>query len=168
MKTILLVRHAKSVNHFTGGPDFNRTLNDQGTKDAAEMAKRLVRKNILIDQFVSSPAVRARTTAEIFINQYNRKPEEILFIPELYHASARVFDEVVGSLDDRFDRVAIFSHNPGITEYAEDITGGKVEHLPTCAVCIVTASVNSWTDFSAGEKTLLLFDSPKAGHSTGA
>jgi phosphohistidine phosphatase len=162
MKTLFLVRHAKSVTHFTGGSDFARGLNERGMKDAKEMAKRLIRKDILIDQFVSSPAVRAKTTAEIFVDQYNRKPEEIDLIPELYHASQDIFEEIIAALDNRFDRVAVFSHNPGISDFATYLSKSAITHMPTCSVLGIASDIKSWQDFFSAEKTFLFFDSPKA------
>lgn len=160
MKTLFLVRHAKSVNHSTAATDFNRALNERGVKDATEMAKKLVRKDIMIDRFVSSPAIRAKMTAEIFINQYNRKPEEIQFIPDLYQASPDIFDQVVSRFDDQFSHVAIFAHNPGITDYAADLTSTRISHMPTSSVFAAAASINSWKDFSVAEKEFILFETP--------
>ncbi|MFI5193358.1 MAG: SixA phosphatase family protein [Chitinophagales bacterium] len=162
MKTIFLVRHAKSVAHFSAASDFNRGLNEKGIRDAAEMAKRLIRKNILIDQFVSSPAVRAKYTAEIFIGQYNRKSSEIRLVPALYNAMPETFDDVVSGLDDQFDRVAVFAHNPGITEYAGSLTSTLVAHMPTCSVFAAAAEIKSWQDFTLADKIFLFFDSPGA------
>jgi phosphohistidine phosphatase len=161
MKTLFLIRHAKSVTHFSAASDFSRGLNDRGMKDAAEMARRLIHKNILIDQFVSSTAVRAKTTAEIFLSQYNRKPEEINLIPALYHAQPEIFEEVVSGLDDQYNRVAIFAHNPGITDYAGSLTDNPVSHMSTSSVFAVAADVDSWQDFGLAEKTFLFFDSPR-------
>jgi phosphohistidine phosphatase len=165
MKTLFLVRHAKSVNHFTAATDFNRALNERGIKDAREMAKRLVKKDILIDRFVSSPALRARMTAEIFINQYNRKPEEIQFIPDLYHASPEIFDQVASRLDDQFSHVAIFAHNPGITDYAIYLAGSRISHMPTCSVFAAAASISSWKDFPSVKKDFIFFETPGDGNS---
>lgn len=162
MKILLLVRHAKSVNHFTASSDFERGLNEKGIKDATEMAKRLVRENIRIDQFVSSTAVRARSTAEIFINQYNRKKDEILLIPELYHSSPVVFEQVISTLDDQFDHVAIFAHNPGITDFASSLTTIHISNMPTSSVFGVTSPMKSWQDFTLAEKDFLFFNSPKS------
>lgn len=160
MKTLFLVRHAKSVNHSTAATDFNRALNERGVKDATEIAKKLVRKDIMIDRFVSSPAIRAKMTAEIFVNQYNRKPEEIQFIPDLYQASPEIFDQVVSRLDDQFSHVAIFAHNPGITDYAAYLTSTLISHMPTSSVFAAAASINSWKDFSVAEKEFILFETP--------
>ncbi len=162
MKTLFLIRHAKSVNHFAAASDFDRGLNEKGIKDATEMAKRLVKKNIMIGQFVSSTAVRAKTTAVIFIRQYNRKPEEISLKPELYQASGEIFEQVISSLDDQFDRVAIFAHNPGITDYASSLTNTHISNMPTSSIFAVASEVKSWQDFPIAEKIFLFFDSPKS------
>ncbi|MFI5124652.1 MAG: SixA phosphatase family protein [Chitinophagales bacterium] len=161
MKTLFLVRHAKSEAHFSAASDFNRGLNAKGMKDAAEMAKRMVNKDILIDLFVSSPAVRAKETAEIFVSKYNRKPDEINLVPALYNALPETFEEVVSGLDDRFDRIAIFAHNPGITDYASSLTETPVSHMSTSSVFAVASEVKSWQDFPIAEKIFLFFDSPK-------
>jgi phosphohistidine phosphatase len=129
------------------------------------MAERLVKQDILIDRFVSSPALRAKMTAEIFINQYNRKPEEIQFIPDLYHASPEVFDQVISRLDDQFSHVAIFAHNPGITDYATYLTDTRISHMPTCSVFAAAASVSSWKDFPSVKKDFIFFETPADGHS---
>ena len=163
MKTLFLVRHAKSVNHLTAAADINRSLNERGIKDATEMAKKLVKHNILIDRFVSSPAVRAKMTAEIFVNQYNRKAEEIQFAPELYHGSPEIFDRVIAGLDDQFDHVAVFAHNPGITEYAGSLTSTRISHMPTGSSFAVASSIHSWKDFPDAKKDFIFFHTPKDG-----
>ena len=87
MKTILLVRHAKSSWENFSVNDEERPLNPRGKKDAPEMAKRLLKKNILIDVFLSSPALRAKTTAEIFADEYEMGRNKIIIILELYMAN---------------------------------------------------------------------------------
>ena len=66
--------------------------------------------------------LRAKTTAELFVTEYDRKLKEILYVPSLYHADPDIFYEVVGKLDDAYDHVALFSHNPGITDFASSLT----------------------------------------------
>src|SRR5690349_9793579 len=91
MKTILLVRHAKSSWENFSVTDEERPLNDRGKKNAPEMAKRLLKKNIAIDAFISSPAKRAKTTAEYFAEEYGVSKKKIILIPELYMAAAAAF-----------------------------------------------------------------------------
>jgi phosphohistidine phosphatase len=161
MKTLILVRHAKSSQSYGLGSDFDRPLNDRGFRDASDMGKKLFKKKIAIDQFVSSPAIRAKTTAELFIAEYGRKQKEILLIPLLYHAGADNFSEVVGGLVDDVGHAALFSHNPGITEFASSLTNHPVSHMPTSSVFAVTAPVNTWKEFVTAEKSFLFFYKPE-------
>jgi phosphohistidine phosphatase len=161
MKTLILVRHAKSSHSFGVSSDFDRPLNDRGFREASEMGKKLFKKNTRIDQFVSSPATRAKTTAELFVAEYDRKLKEILFVPSLYHADPDAFYEIVGNLDDAYDHVALFSHNPGITDFAGSLTSAHIAHMPTSSVFAVTAPVDSWKDFSSAEKSFLFFYKPE-------
>ncbi len=163
MKTLLLVRHAKSASYFNNTSDFARTLNDRGVRDAIEMGKRLFEKKILIDLFVSSPAERAKTTAELFIRQYNRDFKQITYVDELYHSIPETFESVVATLDDQKEHVALFSHNPGITEYVNSLCEKKIDNMPTGAVFSVNADIKSWTDFAGATKQFVLFDFPKSG-----
>lgn len=93
MKSVIIIRHAKSSWDFSSS-DFARPLNDRGHHDAPVMADRLLNKNIKIDNFISSPANRALTTAEYFFEAFNPlgdKNTGIIKIPELYHAAVSVF-----------------------------------------------------------------------------
>src|ERR1700681_4050090 len=129
MKILILVRHAKSSHSFGLSSDFDRPLNDRGFREAAEMGKKLFKKNTAIDQFVSSPAARAKTTAELFVAEYDRKLKEILFVPSLYHADPEIYFEVVSKLDAAHNHVALFSHNPGITDFANTLTSTHISHM---------------------------------------
>ncbi len=158
---MLIIRHAKSDQSFFGN-DFERPLNERGKKDAPEMAKRVVDKNIVIDAFVSSPAKRAKKTAEIFCETYQQKIEDINFISALYHAPAREFYEVIKSLDDNLNSVAIFAHNPGITYFVNDLINDvRVDNMPTCAVFAIQINISQWKDFTNSKKEFLFFDYPK-------
>jgi phosphohistidine phosphatase len=161
MKTLILVRHAKSSHNFGMPSDFERPLNDRGINDAKEMGKKLFKKSVPIDLFVSSPATRAKSTAEIFVKEYDRKLKEILFIPTLYHSGAENFMEVISGLDDQYDHVAIFSHNPGITDFASNLTSTPIAHMPTCSVFAATASIKYWKEFPAVKKSFLFFHKPE-------
>lgn len=161
MKTLILVRHAKSSHSFGISSDFDRPLNDRGFREAADMGKKLFKKNIQIDQFVSSPAVRAKTTAELFASEYERKMKEIIFIPSLYHAHPDQFRTVIGNLDNSCNHVAIFSHNPGISEFASSLSNTHIDQMPTSGVFAVSADVKSWIEFVPAVKSFLFFLKPE-------
>ena len=160
MKILLLVRHAKSSWDTPGISDFDRPLNERGKKDAPEMAKRIAEK-ITIDHFVSSPAKRARKTAKYFAEAFDQKKEDIKLVVELYAANTLAFQHAVQDLDDTFKVAAVFSHNPGITDYANLLTNVKIDDMPTCAVFAVAAETDKWADFRTAEKNFLFFDYPK-------
>jgi phosphohistidine phosphatase len=160
MKTLILVRHAKSSQSFGLSSDFDRPLNDRGFRQAAEMGKKLFKKKIAIDLFVSSPAVRAKTTAELFAEEYGRKLKKILFIPSLYHSNAENYLQVISGFEDVYEHIAIFSHNPGITDFASSLTPTQIAHMPTGSVFAVTAPIDYWMDFAKAEKSFLFFYKP--------
>src|SRR4051812_38730178 len=161
MKTLLLVRHAKSSWDQPGLSDSERTLNERGKKDAPEMAARMKEKGIAIDHFVSSTAKRARKTARYFAEAYGQSKEDIKLVEDLYLATPSAFASTVAELDDHFKTVALFSHNPGITDFASSLTNVKVDDMPTCAVFAVQAETGSWSGFHEAEKNFLFFDYPK-------
>ncbi len=163
MKTLLVVRHAKSSWDSPGMADFDRPLNGRGKKDAPEMARRLLRLKINIDVFVSSPANRAKSTASYFITEYGRKEKEIVLVPALYHALTETFYQTVAGIDNQFSSAALFSHNPGITDFVNTLTQVNIDNMPTCGVFAVTIKMDHWSEFARAPKELLLFDYPKSG-----
>ncbi|MHA4809182.1 SixA phosphatase family protein [Flavitalea flava] len=163
MKTLLIIRHAKSSWEQITLSDKDRPLNERGKRDAPEMARRLIKAGIKIDLFVSSPAKRARDTAEFFIREFGGKEKDIVLVPELYHAGIPVFTELVADLDDRYDTVAIFSHNPGITSFVNSLTTARLDNMPTAGVFAVTSPAVNWSEFIAAGTTFLFFDYPKSG-----
>ncbi len=160
---LLLVRHAKSDWGNPGLADFERPLNDRGKKDAPAMVDRLLEKKIKIDAFIASPAKRAGKTARIFATAYKRDKDDIIFRDELYGAGENVFYDVIATADNKFDSIAVFSHNPGITDFANLLTSTRIDNIPTCGVFAIKADCEKWKDFLAAKKEFWFFDYPKAG-----
>ncbi|MBL7742646.1 MAG: histidine phosphatase family protein [Chitinophagaceae bacterium] len=163
MKQLILVRHAKSDWSTLSLSDFDRPLNERGKRDAPVMAQRLLDKKIKIDAFVSSPARRARKTASVFAKEYKRDKGDIIFIEDLYAAPPEIFYEVIDKFDDHFDSVAIFSHNPGITDFANSLSDTRINNIPTCGIFAVKACIEKWKDFKEADKEFWFVDYPKAG-----
>jgi len=161
MKTLLIIRHAKSGWDDPSLSDFDRTLTERGKSDAAMMAKRIIMNIIKIDAFVSSPAKRAKKTAKIFMKEYKKNETDLLLIPSLYEPSVADFYDAVETLDDKNDTIAIFSHNPGITEFVNSLKCSPIYNMPTCAVFAVKIKTKQWENFREAEKEFLLFDYPK-------
>jgi phosphohistidine phosphatase len=161
MKQLLLIRHAKSDWDNPLLSDFDRPLNGRGKKDAPEMAKKLSDKKIKIDAFVSSPAKRAKKTCKYFTKEFESE-KDIILESKLYEAGTQNFFDVVENLKDKWDSVAIFSHNPGITDFANSLTSTRIDNIPTCGVFAVKINARHWRDFKEAEKEFLFFDYPKA------
>jgi len=162
MKTLLLIRHAKSDWQDASLQDFDRPLNDRGKRDAPVMAQRLLDKDIAIDAFISSPAKRAKKTADIFANAFGRDKESILFFEELYLAPPSVFHKVISQTNNALDHIAVFAHNPGISDFANELTNARVNDLPTCGIFAVSAETDDWATFSTARKNFLFCDFPKS------
>ena len=161
-KQLLLIRHAKSSWDDFSIKDFDRPLNERGKKDAPAMAKRLLKKQIAIDAFISSPAKRARKTAELFAKEFKEKKDNIIFYDELYLASPSVLTEVVNKVADKYDTVAVFSHNEGITQFANGLTNTITDNIPTCGIFAVKIKAKHWKDFVDADKEFWFFDYPKS------
>lgn len=161
MKTILLVRHAKSAWNEPSLPDFERKLTQQGKSDAKIMANRLLIKSIEIDLFLSSPAKRAKKTAKIFMEEYKTDEKKLTLLPSLYEASVKDFYDAIENIDDEKETVALFSHNPGITHFANSLDCTPVYDMPTCSVYAIKVNTQHWKSFREAEKEFLFFDYPK-------
>ncbi len=161
MKIILIIRHAKAESVISLN-DFERPLNERGKKDAIAMAKRIMDKKLKIDAFVSSPAKRAKKTAQLFCETFDGNEQDIILLSKLYQAPAAVYFEVIEQLNDDLNTVAIFGHNPGITDFANELsTIVQVDNIPTCGVFAIKADNTHWSGFTKTKKEFLFFDYPK-------
>ena len=162
MKTIILVRHAKSSWDDFSLKDEDRPLTDRGKKNAPEMARRLLKKKIPIDAILSSPAKRAKSTAELFAKEYDIAKKKIILIPELYMASSDAFIRTIRNAPEKADSIALFSHNEGITQFANALSEARIDHMPTCSVFAVKVDIDSWNNFEPGKTEFYFFDYPKS------
>ena len=161
MKTLLLVRHAKSSWDPAVTNDFDRTLNERGKRDAPEMAAKIKREGINPGLLISSPAKRARKTAKLFAEEFEIPKEQIQLIDNLYEPRLEAFQSAVSAISDTVEVAAVFSHNPVITDFVNSLTSTRVDDMPTCAVFAVQFAGDSWLQFAEAEKTFLFFKYPK-------
>lgn len=161
MKSLLIVRHAKSSWANVGMNDFDRPLNERGQKDAPEMARRLLNQKIRIDAFFTSTAKRAQQTCKAFVDVLGADKNKIILKPELYLAPAAIFFKVLSETNKKFDCIAVFAHNPGITDFANCLTTTKIDDMPTCAIYALHIHADSWEDVRKAKKEFWFFDYPK-------
>jgi len=160
MKTLFLIRHAKSSWDDTSLPDKDRPLNDRGKRDAAKMGERLARFDVKPDLIVSSPARRALTTAEIIAKKVDYKLSNIVMDDRLYAVDADDLLDVIRKLGDKSKRVMLFGHNPELTELAHRLSS-KITHMPTCAVAEFTFDAKSWSYIGKAKPSSVTLDYPK-------
>jgi phosphohistidine phosphatase len=160
MKTLFLVRHAKSSRDDTAMPDKDRPLNDRGKRDAPEMAERLVKCNVKPDLILSSPARRALKTAEIIAKKLDYRLKDIVVDDRLYAGEADDLLRVIHKLGDKLERVMLFGHNPELTELAHRLSS-NITHMPTCAVAEFTFDVKSWSNIGKDKPATVALDYPK-------
>lgn len=161
MKQLLLIRHAKSSWADAGMDDFDRPLNERGKTDAPEMAKRLLKKHITINAFISSAAKRAQITCALFMKEFNVEKEKMIIKQELYLAPPEIFYKCIADINDKFETIAVFAHNPGITEFTNNLTNIRVDDMPTCSVYAINIDTDSWSSFTNAKKSFWFFEYPK-------
>lgn len=161
MKQLILVRHAKSDWDDPSLKDFDRPLNERGKKDAPAMAKKLAARGIKVDAVISSTAKRAAKTAKAFIAELDIKNKHCYFTDELYLASPETFYTVIEKISGQYDTIVLFSHNEGITYFANQLTNTRIDNIPTCGIFAVTVNCNTWKDFRNAAKEFWFFDYPK-------
>ena len=161
MKTLTLVRHAKSSWNHPGLADFERPLNKRGKRDAPRMGNRLAAQHIRPQIIVSSPAVRALTTAKVIASAVGYQAAEIITDERIFHAYSLQLLEVIRDFDASLHHVMLIGHNPGLTDLVEQLAQAGISNIPTCGIVMLGFSVDRWRDVSNGAGEILLFDYPK-------
>jgi len=160
LKTVYLVRHAKS-DHSGQITDIDRPLNERGYRDAYSMSCLLKEKQLLPNLIISSPAIRALSTALIFCRTFNFEPKDIILENSLYESRVQDYIDVVTSSDDKYKSIMLFAHNPTITDLANTLTSFLTENIPTCGIVGITNNCMQWKNFAKIPGELTLFDFPK-------
>ncbi|MEW5867886.1 MAG: histidine phosphatase family protein [Chloroflexota bacterium] len=144
MKTLLVLRHAKSSWKEADLSDHDRPLNKRGKRDAPRMGELLRQEDLVPDLILSSTAKRARTTAEL-VAEASGYEGEIQLLRDLYAAGAEAFVEALQHVSSKYDCVMVVGHNPGLEELLEALTG-DYETLPTAALGQVQLPVDEWAE----------------------
>ena len=160
MKTLFLVRHAKSSKDDPTLADRDRALADRGLKEAAKMGKRLTKRHVRPDLLVSSPALRALTTAQLIADELDYARKDIVVDDRLYASSPDALITVIRTLDKKHDHVMLFGHNPEFTDLAHRLSSGIID-MPTSAVAEFSFDTQAWSDVGEGEPANAVLDYPK-------
>lgn len=161
MKTIYLIRHAKSSWDNPALSDFNRTLNARGKANAPLMGKKLVEEQALIDCLISSPAKRTTETSLILCYELNYRLDNIVFDERIYEASLKTLVNVVNEIPNQFNSVAIVGHNPAISQLFNYLTDEDLHHFPTCGIGKIELEIDQWSEIIQGIGRKIFFIYPK-------
>ncbi|UOQ53591.1 SixA phosphatase family protein [Hymenobacter cellulosivorans] len=161
MKTLYLMRHAKSSWNFDDLTDQERPLNDRGRADAPRMGRALAKRNIRLDLLVSSPAVRALSTAALLAKELEYPHNQIQVNDRIYRAEVPDLVDIVRQLPDAADAVLLVGHNPTITDFANVISPSPLNELPTAAIVCIKFDCGSWAEIDRSNADFYFFDYPR-------
>ena len=165
MRTLYLVRHAKSSWQDSSLADHERPLNKRGLRDAPVMGQRLAGKKVRIDSIWSSPARRALETARILARALNYPQKKIVLRDRLYAGTIESFLLEIRSCPDEVKGLLVVGHNPVISDSADLLIGHTldtdIEMIPTCGIVAMEFTLSSWQQLREKEGRFLFFDYPK-------
>ena len=163
MKKLTLIRHAKSSWSDLRLRDHDRLLNDRGDRDAPFMARMMASRGWAPDALVSSTAARAFATATYFAKALGRDPGSIIQEERIYEAGSPTILHLISQLDDQWESVAFFGHNPTFTTVANLFyKNDYLDNLPTCGIVeIEDPQAGSWDDFAPPAAVITNIHYPK-------
>lgn len=162
MLRLTLVRHAKTQPAWSGQEDWDRALEARGQHDAPEMGRRLKERHPKPEKMLSSPAVRAITTATIIARELAVSAGKVIQDERLYLATPKTMLTVIHELGGHAKHLMIVGHNPGITEFADAISSERsIDNMPTCAVYTVEFDIAHWSELAWASGVNAQFDYPK-------
>jgi phosphohistidine phosphatase len=158
MKNLLIMRHAKSAYPPDVADDFDRPLSKRGRKDAPQMARALRACKAIPERIASSPAVRARETAEAVSSALGLSDDVLVLDERLYLATPGSMIQVAEELPDTFARALIIAHNPGLEQWLVRLCGCSAR-LPTAGLAAVDMPIARWSDIERvrGQLQWLIF-----------
>lgn len=161
MKTLLIVRHAKSSWKDSNLVDHQRPLNKRGKKAAPEMGRRLKKRGVSPDMIVSSDARRAVDTAASMAEILGLSPKATQQTPELYHGEPDRILAVIHQFDNQWKSVMLVGHNPGLTETVNRFIPVPIANIPTAGVVELRFNTRSWRNIDRDNLEFSWFDFPK-------
>ena len=159
MKSLFLLRHAKSSWDNPQHSDFERPLSKRGISDAILLSKYIQKHSISFDLILSSPSERTQSTLDLVLSSLNPIPSTV-FKESIYHASASALFQLIKKQDEEINNVLVIGHNPGLHILTESLTDESIIKFPTCAFAKLT-NFNHWKDLDAGILNFELLITPR-------
>jgi phosphohistidine phosphatase len=159
MKTLFILRHAKSSWDNPDLADFDRPLNNRGLNAARFIGELIYRRNLQPQIIVSSPAKRAKQTA-VLVKEVAEIPRPIQYDERIYEASPLSLFNLIREFDDKWKSVLLVGHNPGIENLLR-MTTGETHSMPTAALSKINLIIESWSELEANSNELEFLIRPK-------
>lgn len=160
MKKLIIIRHAKSSWKDLKLNDFDRPLNKRGKENLKTMSKFFSEKYSLPDLILSSPAERAKATAIGFAEKLKYEKDKIIFLDDLYMADEEEIAEILSKQNDDVNSIALFGHNPGLTDFVNLFSDSFIDNIPTCGIVLLKMN-NSWKEIEHKIFSMVEFIYPK-------
>ncbi len=160
MKYLTLIRHAKSDWSDPQLTDFDRPLNARGKKAAPLMGRRICERGIRPELLLSSPAKRARKTAQLIARELGIDKDAVGYEQSIFEARRQTLSDLLAAVR-KADHVALIGHNPGLSDLAVWLCPEAPEWLPTCGVLQLELDIKSWKKLHKGGAKILYYDYPK-------
>lgn len=149
MKTLYLMRHAKSSWDNVALNDIERPIIEKGIKRTQKMIKWMHVKGLHADCIISSPAVRAFDTAKLIAEALNYPSEKIVLEKAIYYGTTENLFDVIYAISDHLKEVFLFGHNPNITQFANYFLENKIDYLPTSGLVGIEFDTDKWSSIPA-------------------
>ncbi|MGW8168975.1 MAG: SixA phosphatase family protein [Sulfurovaceae bacterium] len=160
MKTLYLIRHAKSDWSEENKADLDRGLSKRGSKDLKAMGSYLLKKKIKPDLILSSPALRAKLTAKK-ISKKIKYDKDIKYIDKLYMPDSETILDILSDQKDKNKKIFLVNHNPALTELANMLTDENIDNIPTLGIVAIKFDIKKWKDIKETKGKMDLFIYPK-------
>lgn len=160
LKTLYLLRHARTQEKLPDQSDFERELSPIGLQNSTRMGIQFSKHNINIDMIVSSPAKRAEATATLIAEQIKFDTDRIHFNDSIYEASVRTLLQLINNFKDSWNTVLLVAHNPSISYLAEYISDSQVGNLTTCGVVKINFENFTWGKITEKSGAFQSYDYP--------
>ncbi|MBC6606128.1 histidine phosphatase family protein [Hymenobacter sp. BT188] len=161
MKTLYLMRHAKSSWNFDDLSDRERPLNGRGRTDAPAMGEALAKRDIQLDLLVSSPAVRALSTAALVASVLKYPHDQIQVVEKIYQADVNDLMRVVHELPNEATSVLLVGHNNTITDFANLLSPSQIPEMTTAAIVCLRFATDHWAHVDRTNAEYYFYDHPR-------
>ncbi len=161
MKTLYILRHAKSSWEHSGIKDYERPLIKEGVQRTKKIVQYLLRENCSIDLIKSSHAIRARETAGIIQYHFKEKVTAPELCHGLYEATVEKIYDIVFETHNDIDNLMIVGHNPGFTYFANEFANNHIDWLPTSGLICIDFDTDKWEQITMAKSSLRFYVTPK-------